>query len=328
MAGCAEFRCIDAFHPRKPALAMTRPILLLILLVVLALSLSVVVDPQVQRENHRYSGNAMEVLLGEGRRMFANHFAVKADVYLHSGFYPSIFDQAAAAEQKAEMEHEEGEGHKHTEDCGHAEHAGHAHEHDEENLPEGHKCDTTFMGEPRDWIERFGRNFIVTEHTHLESGKAREILPWLKLAAELDPQRVETFAVGAFWLRVDQKRPDQAEKFLREGLKANPDSYELYFELGRLYYEAHRDAQRARNLLEHAYRLWQKSEGGKEEPDLVSLLGITVRLGKLEQEAGNPEKAIHWLTLAKEHSPRPESLQQQIDEIRAGTAPATHTVPP
>lgn len=296
---------------------MTRSALLLIGLLVLAFSLSAWVDPRVTREGERYSGNALEVMLGEGRRMFANHLAVKADVYLHSGFYPSIFDQAAAAEQREEAAAESVEAHVHTEDCEHDHDHEHLHEHGEESLPEGHKCDTSFMGQPQDWIERFGRNFIVTEHKHLEGGKAREILPWLKLAAELDPQRVETYAVGAYWLRVDQKRSDQAERFLREGLKANPQSHELYFELGRLYYESHDDVPRARNLLQHAYRLWQQNEGNKEEPDRQSFLGITVRLGKLEHEAGNPEKAIQWLTLAKALSPSPDSLQKQIDEIRS-----------
>lgn len=303
---------------------MKRPALLLILALVLAFSLSAWIDPRVTREGERYSGNAFEVMLGEGRRMFANHLAVKADVYLHSGFYPSIFDQAAAAEQRERAAVSEAPPHVHTEDCEHGhddnQSADHLHEHGEESCPECHKCDTTFMGRPMDWIERLGRNFIVTEHKHLEGGKAREILPWLKLAAELDPQRIETYAVGAYWLRVDQKRPDQAEQFLREGLKANPQSHELYFELGRLYYEARKDTPRARNLLQHAYRLWQRNESGKEEPDRQSFLGITVRLGKLEHESGNPEKAIQWLMMAKAHSPSPESLQKQIDEIRAEAA--------
>ena len=36
------------------------------------------------------------VLLGDGRRMFANHFFVKADAYFHSGFYPTVFDNREA----------------------------------------------------------------------------------------------------------------------------------------------------------------------------------------------------------------------------------------
>ena len=44
-----------------------------------------------------------------------------------------------------------------------------------------------FLGQPKDWIDRFGRHFYPTVHTHLSSGNEREILPWLKLSAEMDP---------------------------------------------------------------------------------------------------------------------------------------------
>ena len=39
------------------------------------------------------SENAFKMLLGEGRKLFANECFTMADVYFHSGFYPSIFDQ-------------------------------------------------------------------------------------------------------------------------------------------------------------------------------------------------------------------------------------------
>ena len=45
------------------------------------------------------SDNVLNVLLGDGRRLFANHFFVQADVSFHSGYYPSIFDQARAAQR-------------------------------------------------------------------------------------------------------------------------------------------------------------------------------------------------------------------------------------
>ena len=49
---------------------------------------------------------------------------------------------------------------------------------------------------------RFGRKFRVTEHKHLSGDSTeRELLPWLKISAELDPQRVETYTVAAYWLR-------------------------------------------------------------------------------------------------------------------------------
>ena len=39
------------------------------------------------------SDNVFKLLLGEGRRLFANEMFVMADVYFHSGYYPSIFDR-------------------------------------------------------------------------------------------------------------------------------------------------------------------------------------------------------------------------------------------
>src|SRR5437588_5679833 len=118
---------------------------------------------------------------------------------------------------------------------------------------EEHERKMNFLGAPRDWIERFGRHFLITEHTHLEGGKEREILPWLKLSAELDPQRIDTYTVAAYWL-TRLNKPDDAEKFLREGLRNNPNSYELLFELGRLDYDTYHNAARARNVWQAAWR--------------------------------------------------------------------------
>jgi ABC-type transport system involved in multi-copper enzyme maturation permease subunit len=35
----------------------------------------------------------IQVLLGDGRQVLANHMFTQADVYFHSGYYPSVFDQ-------------------------------------------------------------------------------------------------------------------------------------------------------------------------------------------------------------------------------------------
>ena len=68
------------------------------------------------------------------------------------------------------------------------------------------------------------------------------------MSAELDPQRIDTYTVAAYWLR-DLGKVNDAEQFLRQGLLNNPDSYELLFDLGRLYYtDKHDPAQRAKVL--------------------------------------------------------------------------------
>ena len=236
--------------------------------------------------------NVLRVLLGDGRRLFANHFFVKADVYFHSGYYPSVFDQTLGPKDSRHMTSQEGSP-----------------------VEEEHEKAMNFLRPPRDWFERFGRHFLITEHTHLAGGNEREILPWLRLSAELDPQRVETYTVAAYWLR-NMGKVAEAEEFLRDGLRANPDSYEILFELGRLYYESERDAARARNVWELALRKWTARESAKKEPDLFQLEQIAVNLARLEEKEGNLALAIQRLELAKRASPQSAVLESQIQDLK------------
>jgi len=48
---------------------------------------------------------------------------------------------------------------------------------------------------------------------------------------------VDTYTVAAFWLRSKLGKVSEAEQFLREGLRANPDSDQILFALGQLYFE-------------------------------------------------------------------------------------------
>ena len=278
------------------------PYLVLLLLLAACFSLATVLQERSASWSKRgASDNVLNVLLGDGRRLFANHFFVQADISFHSGYYPSIFDQASRPKDTSHMTAKEGEP-----------------------AEEEHEKQMNFLGPPRDWIERFGRHFIITEHTHLEGHKESEILPWLKLAAELDPQKIETYTVAAYWLR-DLGKIKEAERFLREGLLNNPDSYDILFDLGRLYYESNHDAARARKIWDLALRRWSEQEAANKKPDLLKLDDIAVNLSHLEETEGNLARAVQLLELAKKASPHPDILQQQIDELKqklAARAPA------
>ena len=180
---------------------MINPAYILALLVALVFTLATLLQPQAQGWRIRSrEGGLMGMLLGDGRRMFANHFIAKADEYFHSGYYPSIFDQVqkpgagnsetprAAQDEKHRDEKEPQPGH---EGQNHADH---------ESLA---ACEEKVgrWDVAQDWVARMGRNFRVTEHTHLEGTQARELLPWLRLSAELDPRQVTTYLVGSYWLR-------------------------------------------------------------------------------------------------------------------------------
>lgn len=300
------------------------PYSLLILLVMACFTLATFFVPRagwwsaVPREadwnkGQSQSDNVFKLLFGEGRRLFANEFFVMGDVYFHSGFYPSIFDRQEPDRDVAAPAHGRADDADPNED---------------------------FRGKPKDWIDWLDRNFTPNRHTHLSQGGAsgdvkaagvQEILPWLRLAADTNPQMIETYAVGAYWLRTSLNKPQEAEAFLHEGLRNNPDNYELLFDLGRLYNENYHDTVRARNVWQTALRKWQ-AQSAEAKKDIVDRRfgdDICVNLARLEDGAGNYHQAIQYFELARIVSPNPGAIQEQIDAIKkkmAAQATATNNL--
>jgi tetratricopeptide (TPR) repeat protein len=209
--------------------------------------------------------------------------------------------------------------------------------------------ETSFLGPPRDWIDAFGRHFIPNRHTHLDEGGAddlsgskevREILPWLKLSAELDPENVKTYVVTAFWLRKKLNQVPEAEQVLREGLRHNPDNEQLLFELGCIYFENYHNPARARNIWEAALRSWARQEPDVPQSERLKLTNenfdnrfmfeqLQTNLAQLEESAGSLDAAIARWEQAKLASPTPDDIQKHIDELKqkppgsAGVSPAS-----
>jgi len=269
------------------------PLLMLTALLALAFALATGLASRADGWSRRTkSDNVFGMMFGDGRKLFANHFFTMADVYFHSGYYPSIFDKNAG-EQKEIIS------------------ASHGRKETEEDEKK-----EDFLGQPQDWIDAFGRHFHITQHTHLESGNEREMLPWLRLAADLDPQKIETYTVGAFFLREHLGRTNEAEAFLREGLRNNPDSCEILFELGRLYHESSHDSDRARNVWELGVKKFLRLKPEEQKEGKIVIDELLVNLARLEDEAGNFEQAINWFHAAQKVSPNPDALQLQIDAIQ------------
>jgi tetratricopeptide (TPR) repeat protein len=238
------------------------------------------------------SNNVFGMMFGDGRKLLANQFFTMADIYFHSGYYPSIFDKNAE-EQKEIIS------------------ASHGKKESEEDEKK-----EDFLGRPKDWVDAYGRNFRITQHMHLEGGNEREMLPWLRLAADLDPQKIETYTVGAFFLREHLGRTNEAEAFLREGLRNNPDSCEIYFELGRFYRDCPHDLNRARNVWELGVKKFLRLNAKEQKDGKLVIDELLVNLARLEDEAGNYEQAINWFHAAQKVSPAPSALQMQIDAIQ------------
>jgi tetratricopeptide (TPR) repeat protein len=278
------------------------PYLILALLLTLCFTLATGIEPRASVwSQHAKSNNVFGILFGDGRRMFANEFFTMADVYFHSGYYPSIFDQREEGPKEIVAE-----SHGHTDSP-------------DDELKED------FLGKPKDWIDRFGRHFRITQHTHLEHSHEREILPWLRLAADMDPQMIQTYTVGAYFMCQHLHQPQEAEAFLREGLRNNPGNYEILFGLGRIYGQNYHDTKRARNLWQLALVSFMKQTPEQQKENKIGFDEITVNLADLERDAGNYADAINWFQAAQKVSPAPDALQQQIDELRVKMAAPTNT---
>jgi|WetSurMetagenome_2_1015567.scaffolds.fasta_scaffold68323_3 tetratricopeptide (TPR) repeat protein len=268
--------------------------------------------------NRADSSNLLQVALGDSRRLFAKHFYVKADAYFHSGYYPTIYD-TRPDQDKLHMATGTTAGH------------------------DQHEEGPEWMGKPRDWIDRFSRHFYPTRHRHLGEeaapsrlvhppgeadthdvpggGEERELLPWLRLSASLDPERPETYLVASFWLRSRLGRVNEAEQFLREGLRHNPGDYEMLFELGRIQLENRKSPERARNVWELALHNWRKKNAGQSTPDNLVYAQILGQLATLEETEKNYARAAEYLEALLAISPHKTTVQKWLDDTRAKTGP-------
>jgi tetratricopeptide (TPR) repeat protein len=300
---------------------MVSPRSILLLLLAICFTAATIMQPKVLNwtGSRACSNGLLAAVLGDARQMLGSQFVTQADVYFHSGYYPSFFDEAITKTkshlaESAGGEHDE--EHLHSDEKSNNEDHHHHHDHGEhENCPD-HEVDF-LANRPHTWIERFSRNFVVAEHTELSGRDAREVLPWLQMAAELNPTNHEVYILGAFVLRQHLHRPNEALTFLREGCAANPDSYEIFYELGRLFCEDLKDDFRAENVWERALKKWEQTEGKKEEPDVTVYRQVLMKLAVSKQKSGDIPAAINYLSRVKALSPNPDAIEKQIQELRS-----------
>jgi len=253
------------------------------------------------------------LVFGEGRAIIANSLMAKADAYFHRGNYPSIFEAQRTEENHMTGATRNDGGTGEDEHSEHSDHAGHDHEREEGGVGDHRQAETI---ETADWIERFGKKFRAADHVHLNAGEEREMLPWLKLSAELDRNNIDAFTVGAYWLRKRVGKPGEAEQFLRTGLRSNPGNPELLNELAYLNFESRKDFSKARNLWLAALRQWNELEQPKEKPDKLLAGRILGGLAELETAEKRWGDALNHLEQLKAFSPNPDAVQKRIDELR------------
>jgi tetratricopeptide (TPR) repeat protein len=258
------------------------------LLLLLALTLNFCIALVLERRLVQQSGEGrektmLERIMGESRALFANHFMAIADAYLLSGYYPSIFDQANMAKSRS--------------------------------APGG---SSTALIPARDPLEKFGRYFRPNEIRIVGNEDAQETLPWIYIASRLNPREESIYTLGGYWLRTRLKRYEEARQFIREGLRENPRSYRLLFELGRTYFDEDKNSDGVRNIWTRSLGLWEEQEGTKQEPALEDHQLIVGHLARLEERTGNSDAAIRYLERMKTFAQDKSSIEAQIAALRSG----------
>ncbi len=114
---------------------------------------------------------------------------------------------------------------------------------------------------------------------------------------------------------------------MREGLRHNPDSAQLLFELGHIYFENYHNPARARNIWEAALRSWERQAPGVPQSERLKMTNenfddrfmfeqLQTNLAQLEEKAGNLDEAVARWEQARLASPKPEDIQKHIDELK------------
>jgi len=177
----------------------------------------------------------------------------------------------------------------------HEHHEGGAHEdHEEGHVLVIRPASEDFRGVLGD-LERTLKPYLAPSGRMYEKA-ADQTMPFYRLMTWADPHFVQGWTVGAVFIADGGKAADEGLRYLHEGERLNPGSWEIQVELGHFYLVYKRDHAAAERHLTRAFRL----------------LPPNARLGESEQEA--LVEAHRWLALCYVEAGRP------VDAVRVATA--------
>ncbi len=167
------------------------------------------------------------------------------------------------------------------------------------------------------WYGRLGARLRPHGHLHATGSDVREIMPWLRLAAQADPHDIPVLLTAAFWLARDAGRPDLAAALLREARADNPFNDRISFELARIDLHAGRLAE-ARRELDAAIVFWP---GGRDagsptaRDDLARMLTYRAVLHEVD---GEMDAARRALRAALSLHPEWNDIRARLEELDSG----------
>jgi len=158
-------------------------------------------------------------------------------------------------------------------------------------------------------------------HQHAEGQSSREIVPWLLMAAKMNPHALDLILVGAFWLHHEAGELAMAQQLLIEAQIANPYQYEIQLERGRLYLHMGNVAA-ARDRFNAALAFWPSDRPPDDPAARNDKARLLLYRSLVHEVEGEKDQAIAALRESLRLYPERVHLEERIATLEAGDEPA------
>ncbi|OIO39054.1 MAG: hypothetical protein COT00_03795 [Candidatus Omnitrophica bacterium CG07_land_8_20_14_0_80_50_8] len=183
-----------------------------------------------------HSKDPLTLLLGSAKESIGDTLFLKANSYFHGGVDMNL------------IQHEGME--------------------DEDHGAEGHELET-YKKAYTDWVYKVNSRVKVLDHIHLRGQETKELLPFLSAAVKLDPYNVSAVLTTAYWLNDYFKNTDAAIEILKQGLKDNPDSWEIHYALGMNYFKVKEKYSESAAYFEAARQKIDKNDSNRKSLRII-----------------------------------------------------------
>ena len=231
------------------------------------------------------SKDPLYLLLGSAKEAIGDTFFLKANSYFHGGVSTDLIQDESIVESKGQ---------------------------DAEGLE-------TFKKAYTDWVYKINSQIKVMEHRHLQGEGTKEILPFLEAAVKLDPYNVPAILTTAFWLNDYFKKADAATDILKQGLKDNPESWEICYHLGLNYFKYKKNYSESALYFERSLEKMDRNNSNE-----IDHRGATYYLAESYAKQGLSRQALETYQKAltyfgeKENPPVKSAIIRQIKNFSDG----------
>ena len=250
--------------------------------------------------------DVMALVFGEARKVVGNTMFDRAELYFHGGVQE-------AADACAETGHQHEGGALAAAAAGVPdEHAGH----DGHETPDVHTGQAVNGGRDWDLWSALNRRVHPAAHQHLPGTSEKEVIPWLWASTKVDPHNVQSYCVGAYWLGRRLGNWEEAIRFIEDGIRYNPESFELEFCRGELLVSSHpRSPEIPLRAFAVAYRKFTPQQFTDADDAQIFQRRLLTYLGDLSVHAGDLAAARKWYQELLRIYPMHGGIQKKLREL-------------